>query len=192
MAASALIIFATVGGRVLVISRPIADPQAIVSLASHEWERLPAAAEAAARFPAAQVWITQPPTVTIYNCHDCANRVRRLGAAGVAESRVKTLRLTLDGTHGEAEACREVALAAGLTRLLVITSPYHTRRTLGVFRRAFSDTNIEVGVEPASRYSQARPALWWAAAYDRWYVAYEWAALAYYALRYQTWPVTVA
>ena len=42
-----------------------------------------------------------------------------------------------------------------------------------------------VGVEPASSSSPARPDRWWAAPYDRAYVAYEWAAVVYYALRYR-------
>jgi len=177
-------VWASVAGRVLVLSLPIAEPDAIVSLGSHEWERLPEAADAAARYPSALVVLTQPREVTIYNCHDCAHRVDRLVAAGVAASRVRMLALTSDTTRGEANACRRFADQTPIRRVLLVTSPYHTRRALAVFRDAFAGTGIEVGVEPATAYAKARPALWFTTAEDSWYVAYEWAALVYYGLRY--------
>ena len=70
----------SVAGRVLVVSEPVVSPDLIVSLASHEWERLPAAAAAARRFPSAAVVLTRPPAVTVYNCHDCEHRIERLAA----------------------------------------------------------------------------------------------------------------
>jgi uncharacterized SAM-binding protein YcdF (DUF218 family) len=189
LAALALaILWVYYAGRVLVLARSIEEPDAIVSLASHEWERLPAAAQAAARYPDAIVILTLPTEITVHNCHDCARRVDRLVAAGVPASRVRILPLTAEGTLGEAEVCRRFAQEFPITRLLVVTSPYHTRRALAVFRRAFSGTSIEIGVEPASQFSEARPALWWAAPFDRWYVAYEWAALVYYAFHHDIWP----
>ena len=183
------LVWTACAGRVLVLSRPVQSPDAIVSLASHEWERLPAAAAAAVRFPSAHVLLTLPSRITVYNCHDCSHRVARLVGAGVSASRVRILPLNVGGTRGEAEASRNEVVRARFKRVLVITSPYHTRRTLAVFRSAFSGTGVEVGIEPASRYSQARPWLWWTALYDIWYVTYEWAASTYYALRYQIWPV---
>jgi hypothetical protein len=44
-------------------------------LASHEWERLPAAAALARRYPDALVLITVPRVVNEYNCHRCDERV---------------------------------------------------------------------------------------------------------------------
>jgi uncharacterized SAM-binding protein YcdF (DUF218 family) len=73
--------------------------------------------------------------------------------------------------------------------MLVVSSPYHTRRAFAVFRHVLTGTGVEVGVAPATLFSQARPELWWAAPYDRWYVAYEWAATVYYAVRHGILPV---
>ena len=177
-------VWVSIAGRVLVLSLPIGTPDAIVSLGSHEWERLPEAADAAARYPSALVVLTQPREITVYNCHDCAHRVDRLVAAGVAASRVRMLALTNDTTRGEADACRRFAAQTAIRRVLLVTSPYHTRRALAVFRDALAGTGVEVGVEPATAYAKARPALWFMTAEDRWYVAYEWAALFYYGVRY--------
>jgi uncharacterized SAM-binding protein YcdF (DUF218 family) len=174
-------------GMALVITRPLAGkPDVIVSLASHEWERLPATARMASLFPQAVVLLTEPDVVTPFNCHDCANRVHRLWLAGVKKERVEVVPLTRRGTYGEAQAVRQWASRHHVERLLVVTSPYHTRRSLAVFRAALDSAHIDVGVEPALAFSPASPERWWAAPYDRAYVAYEWTAIVYYALRYPT------
>ena len=179
-AALAMFFFA---GRALVVDVPLQHPDGIVSLASHEWERLPVAARLARQYPAATVILTQPPIVTAFNCHDCGNRVAWLGQLGVARERIRVVPVVESSTYGEAIAIRG-ALASGRDhRLLVVTSPYHTRRALSVFRHVMDTRGIQVGVEPAWPESPARPARWWSAPYDRWYVAYEWAGLIDYLLR---------
>src|SRR5262249_16625444 len=92
-------------GRLLVVSRPLSDPDAIVSLASHEWERLPMTARLAVEHPNALVLITLPKFVTTYSCHDCDQRIERLVAGGVEADRIRVLSLTRDRTDGEAAAC---------------------------------------------------------------------------------------
>jgi uncharacterized SAM-binding protein YcdF (DUF218 family) len=175
-------------GRWLVVSVPIDRPDAIVSLASHEWERLPAAAQQAQRFPDAVVVLTLPEIVNPYNCHDCANRGHRLELAGVVPSRVRVVPLTDPGTHGEAVAVRRLVETAGLHRVLVVTSPYHTRRSLAVFRDALDPLGVTVGIVPAISAPPAMPAWWWTAPVDRGYVLYELAAVIYYAGKYGVWP----
>jgi uncharacterized SAM-binding protein YcdF (DUF218 family) len=173
----ALLWLAARAGPALVVRVPVANPDTIISLASHEWERLPTAASLAAKYPGAVVLLTQPAEVTEFNCHDCANRAHRLALLGVQDERVRQVTLTAPGTHGEAVAALDYSRAAGVHRLMIVTSPYHTRRSLGVF-----------GVEPASADSVARPERWWWGGYDRAYVAYEWAAVVYYAWEYGVAP----
>ena len=185
---AAVVVWAVFAGWLLVVARPVASPDVIVSLASHEWERLPATAAAAARHPSAVVLLTQPITVTRYNCHDCARRHQRLVAAGVDPARISTMQLLGDGTRAEADVCRQYARHYPIKQLLIVTSPFHARRALSVFRRAFAGTGVEIGVEPATLYSEARPGWWWTTPYGRWYVAYEWAAIAFYAGRYGILP----
>ena len=187
--AGLLLALAFGAGPVLVARLPLAHADAIVSLASHEWERLPAAARLAREHPRAMVILTIPERVTPYNCHDCANRTDRLRRLGVDGARVRELQLTAPGTYGEALAVRAFAEKTGIRTLIVATSPYHTRRSLAAFRKVFHGTGIQVGVEPASATSPARPAWWWIAGYDRAYVAYEWAAMAYYTWKYGIDPI---
>src|SRR5205814_6032977 len=70
-------------GRALVVARDIGAPDAIVMLASHEWERLPAAAELARRYPSSVVLLTIPIAVTRFNCHLCSERPEWLQHEGV-------------------------------------------------------------------------------------------------------------
>lgn len=169
-------------GTALVIAQDIDQPDAIVSLASHEWERLPAAAALAAKRPSAKVLLTVPLNLNAFNCHDCANRVERLVQAGVAPDRIVLLPKRVYRTFDEAVAFREWAVANGVRRVMVVTSPYHTARALAAFRHATHGTGIVVGVSPAP--SRVEPARWWRHKFDRWYVTYEWEARLFYFVRF--------
>jgi uncharacterized SAM-binding protein YcdF (DUF218 family) len=171
-------------GTALIVSQPLHDPDIIISLASHEWERLPLAASLAARYPRAQVLLTLPANPTLSQCHDCPNRAARLVRAGVGLDRIRVVPLSLPGTYGEAIASLSYVRQGNMHRVLVVTSPYHTRRSLSLFRTVFANAGVEIGVLPATAYSPARPERWWMDPYDRWYVSYEWAARVYYAVRY--------
>jgi uncharacterized SAM-binding protein YcdF (DUF218 family) len=175
-------------GNLLVLTRTLEHPDAILSLASHEWERLPATAKLARENPEALVILTLPQPATIYNCHDCGGRLERLKRLGISPERVRLIPLTSPGTYGEALAALAFARRTPIQRLVVVTSPYHTRRSLAAFRSVFDGSQVTIGIEPTIDWSPARPARWWATPYDRAYVAYEWAGTLYYALRYRVFP----
>jgi uncharacterized SAM-binding protein YcdF (DUF218 family) len=176
-------------GRPLVVSKDIGPPDAIVMLASHEWERLPAAAEVARRFPSSVVLLTLPVKVTKFNCHLCSERPSWLNREGVAAERIVQLAPNpSSNTYGEALAVREYASGHPLHKVVVVTSPYHTRRALRVFEHVLGSVGVEVGMVPASAYSAAEPDGWWRHPYDRWYVTYEWAALIEYRFKYGVSP----
>ena len=166
-------------GTALVTTVPLGSPDAIIALGSHEWERLPAAAEYARETPGALVLLTQPRVVTIYNCHDCSHRADVLASAGVAAPRIVTINDRVSNTRDEAAVARLECERRGIRRLLVVTSPYHTRRAWRIFQRAFAGSGVTLGIEPALQHSPAQPPRWWAAPYDRAYVRYEWAAIVY-------------
>jgi uncharacterized SAM-binding protein YcdF (DUF218 family) len=180
----ALASMASLAGSALIVQKPLERPDAIISLGSHEWERLPVAARLAAEHPDALVILTNPPVPSRFNCHDCAHRVDRLRDMGVAESRVRVLPILGAGTYGEARAAVAFARDSGLRRMVVVTSPYHTRRSLALFRHVFADTGIEVGIAAANVQPPIQPRWWWLWPYDRAYVPYEWAAILFYAWEY--------
>lgn len=175
-------------GRALVYSSPAEPPDAIVVLASHEWERLPAAAALAARFPESAVLLTEPATVTDANCYRCGERPAALTGLGVAAVRVHVLPDRGSSTRDEALAVRRFVETHPVRRLAIVTSPYHTRRAWATFHHVLGTLPVQVGVYPACGFSPARPDRWWTSAYDRSYVAYEWAALLQYRVKFSIPP----
>jgi uncharacterized SAM-binding protein YcdF (DUF218 family) len=170
-------------GSALVIERPVGQPDAIIMLASHESERLPAAGALARQHPTSVVLLTVPKDITEYNCERCTIRTEWLGQEGVERTRVHTLPDRTANTRDEALAVLAYWRRNPFNRLAVVTSPYHTRRSLSLFETIFAGTGVAVGVYPAMT-SPAIPSRWWFGSYDRGYVIYEWAALAYYRLKY--------
>ena len=171
-------------GRALVYAVPAEPPDAIVMLASHEWERLPATAALAGRFPQSVVLLTEPAAVTDSNCHRCGERPRLLTDLGVAAARIQVLPDRGRGTRDEALAVRRYVEDHRIRHLAIVTSPYHARRAWTTFRHVLGTLPVNVGVYPARDSSPARPARWWTAAYDRAYVTYEWAALLHYRVKF--------
>jgi uncharacterized SAM-binding protein YcdF (DUF218 family) len=167
-------------GQALIVSAAVERPDIILSLASHEWERLPAAASLARTHPGARVVLSVPLSVNQWNCHRCNERVPWLVRLGVARDRIDFLPRRVYRTLDEAVAARAYMRQHGLTRLLVVTSPYHTRRTWLTFRKVFDGAGMQIGVFPAVHTSAARPGRWWMYTYDRQYVPYEWAAILFY------------
>jgi uncharacterized SAM-binding protein YcdF (DUF218 family) len=187
-AAAGLLAFVN-AGTALLVSAPLEQPDAILVLASHEWERLPVAARLAREHPGAVILLTLPVRVTPANCHRCGERVAWLTGAGVAVERVLVLGQRAWNTRSEAAAAVTYARVHRIGSLVVVTSAYHARRALATFRAAFRGSGVRVGQVPAPPAAESRPARWWANAYDRWYVGYEWAGLAWYAVRYQVLPL---
>ena len=184
-------LFIPAAGVALVVQQDVLAPQVIVSLASHEWERLPQAASIANRNPESIVLLTQPRAPTPENCNRCSERVGWLVSLGVDRGRIAVAPGRVANTYEEAEATRQYCERHGTQRLLVVTSPYHTRRALATFESVFAHSATAVGVAPAWN-SGAHPQRWWSTAYDRWYVRYEWSALVWYALRHQVHPWTAS
>lgn len=166
----------------LIADRPLQRPDAIVVLASHEWERIPAAADLAQAHPNAAVVLTVFREFSELSCHLCGERPRWLNHLGVDGRRIVEVELGKEGgTWGEALAITAEARRRGWRRLLVVTSAYHTRRAFWTFRKAAGD-GVEIGVASAQAHSRLRPALWWASLDHTWYVGREWAALGKYAV----------
>lgn len=82
-------------------------------------------------------------------------------ATGVPPEVVAVLPGGVDNTAHEAEATVLHTSRGGRPhRIIVVTSPYHTRRAGFAFRRAFAGTGVEVLVR-GSRHSPSDPPRWW-------------------------------
>jgi uncharacterized SAM-binding protein YcdF (DUF218 family) len=186
VAASATLLLLSRAGAALVVSAPVEKPDVIVLLASHEWERLPAAAAWARQNPRARVILTVPTAPTYWNCFRCSERAAWLAKEGVDPSHIVEL-TGVRNTWDEANAVAAYVRAERLNRALIVTSPYHTRRAAATFGKLTADSGVSLGVVPTDR-SNATPGVWWWYDVDRAYVVYEWTAIAWYAVRYGVRP----
>ena len=110
---------------------------------------------------------------------------RELQQLGVPESKIQVVSDIALGTYEESVGVRDYASAHQLKRLLVVTSAYHTRRTLWSLRHACEGSGIEIGIDsPPPGWQTPAPSRWW---WRRWgwkVVAGEYVKLIYYWMRY--------
>ncbi|MEN6410206.1 MAG: YdcF family protein, partial [Anaerolineaceae bacterium] len=82
---------------------------------------------------------------------------------GVPGGKIVVTEEDADSTADEADAVREALLQRNKDSVLVVTDPYHTRRTRMIFRREFRGSGFEVIVRPVSG-SDYRSDRWWTSA----------------------------
>ncbi|HKV33900.1 MAG TPA: YdcF family protein [Pyrinomonadaceae bacterium] len=106
--------------------------------------------------------------------------------AGVPAEKIEVLMQPVNHTHEEAELVRRYALDHGIRSVLIVTSAYHSRRALWTFSRVFRDTDIIVGLIPASPGGETpRPATWWLTARGWKLVPTEYVKMIYYVVKYR-------
>lgn len=75
---------------------------------------------------------------------------------GIPEQAIVMLGFSRSGSYYDALNTRTYALADGsIDKLLIVTSDYHTGRSLWVFCRLFSDMNVRIGVYPIVAQSKS-------------------------------------
>jgi len=79
---------------------------------------------------------------------------------GVPADAVTVMPGGVDNTAAEAAALHRLLAPGSIHRIIVVTSTYHVRRAGFAFRREFKGEGIEI-VTHSSRYTGARPWLWW-------------------------------
>ena len=79
---------------------------------------------------------------------------------GIPAQAIDVFPRTVDNTADEALVTRGIAAQKGWKRLIVVTSKYHTRRSLYAFEREFRGTGVQVEIR-GTRHDQARPDEWW-------------------------------
>jgi len=87
---------------------------------------------------------------------------RELIASGVLPDAIKILPGRVSGTDSEAKALAAELEIVPLRSVVLVTSPYHTRRAFWIFDEMFANKGVEIGIEHSpltSRYKD--PATWW-------------------------------
>jgi hypothetical protein len=72
-------------------------------------------------------------------------------------------------TFGDAVVTLRVAREHGFRTVLLVTSPYHTRRAAWVFSRVLEGTGIRFGVYPSAAFYMEYDR-WWSTGHGRWAV----------------------
>lgn len=106
---------------------------------------------------------------------------------GVPAEAIEILPATVDGTKSEADALRRKIAESGLQSVLLVTSAYHSRRTLHTFEKIFGDNNQEtqIGVAPVAPGNQTpAPYFWWLSVNGWQFVAGEYVKILYYWVYY--------
>ena len=110
--------------------------------------------------------------------------IERLVSSGVPADRVVVLSEVVTSTYDEVIAVRKYAAQENLRSILVVTSPYHSRRALWVFRRHMT-SSVHVGLDTPPPGQQSPSRVWWWLSRRGWYdVALEYVKFAYYVFRH--------
>ncbi len=112
---------------------------------------------------------------------------KELIAQGVPLEAIEVLKPKVSGTIYEVEVLQKEAKEKDLSSVLIITSAYHTRRSLWIFEKVFAENNIqtEIGIESAMTGHQTPPPFtWWLSPRGWNLVAGEYVKTAYYWVYY--------
>ena len=110
--------------------------------------------------------------------------IATLGASGVPRERILVLPGIVESTRDEALAAVSFAESHGISTINVVTSPYHTRRTMWAMGRATRGHRIVVGSDPVPLLESPSPATWWVHGSGWPMVALEFVKLPYYWVRF--------
>lgn len=110
---------------------------------------------------------------------------RELIAQGVPHEYIEVLQPQVSGTIDEAQNLKKKIEQTNWNRILIVTSAYHTRRSLWTFQNILAENKIEIGIEPVPAGRQTpTPILWWLSPFGWNVVAGEYVKTAYYWLYY--------
>lgn len=87
---------------------------------------------------------------------------RSLVAEGVPDQSIEACQPDNSGTIYEAQIVKEKARENAWKSILIVTSAYHTQRSLTTFEKVFAGENVEIGIvgAPAGQQTPA-PFYWW-------------------------------
>ena len=148
----------------LVVSEPLPKADAIVVMAGGPDVRLPSVADMYKKGVAPQVLLTNDGIFASWSQKHQRNLYlvewarEDLLEIGVPENTITLLHYTASGTiHDALNTLEYIHTHPEIRNLLVVTSDYHTRRTLWTFRRVFEGQGTQIGVCPVPDPSES----WW-------------------------------
>jgi uncharacterized SAM-binding protein YcdF (DUF218 family) len=176
-------------GAFLIVSDPLTPAEVVLPLAG-DLERVYYAAKLHQTGYAERVLLTNLPLETQPARDAHLRRVRAIAtAAGVPETQLVVVPEIAWTTFSEAQNVRAELERLGVRSLLVVTSPWHTRRARMGLRKVFRGSGIRLSVRPVppdalppGALHPYRPRTWWHARSTRLTTLDEYLKLAAYAV----------
>ncbi len=108
---------------------------------------------------------------------------KSLVGQGVSAEKIEILDEEVSGTISEANLAKKIIAERNYKSVMLVTSAYHTRRSLWTFEKTFAGSNIEIGIESAETGVQTpKPFIWWLSVIGWKAVAGEYVKFIYYWL----------
>jgi uncharacterized SAM-binding protein YcdF (DUF218 family) len=177
----------------LIVEKPLAKADAIMVLSGSAAyiERTQRAAQAYKDGVAPKIFLTDDGEYAGWSKIEQRNppyvhlAKQSLISQGVPADAIEVLQPQVTGTHYEADLLQRKAAAENLSSVLLVTSPYHSRRALWVVNRELKNANTktQVGiVSPSPGQQTPPPHYWWLSARGWYLVAGEYVKSAYYLI----------
>lgn len=147
----------------LIVDKPLAHADALVVMAGSQSERLPAAAALYKKGVAHNIYLTNDGVSSAYSMEKQRNLYQvewaeyELMAMQVPEKAIVKLSHTSSGSIYDALNSRKAILDKGAKSIVIVTSDYHTKRSLWAFERVFRNHAVAIGVCPAKSKIVALP-----------------------------------
>ncbi len=179
-------------GRYLVVEHTPQKSDLIVCLAGGNVERGLAVADAYQRGLAPRVFMAREVPPDGYallkerniDYPESVDLMRMLlEELGIPESAFFTSDRASKSTFEEAHLVRDLVMNSDYNSLILITTPYHSRRAWLTFRKVFEKDDLRILMLPSS-YSDFRPEDWWKKRRYLREVIIEYQKLIYYRLKY--------
>jgi uncharacterized SAM-binding protein YcdF (DUF218 family) len=184
-------LLAWVAARMLVVQAPLerADAILVLSGSSRVAERNHFAAQLFRDGRASRIILTNDTMQLGWDrkeqrnlfAYEWARRI--LIADGVPAERIEVVFEPVTGTYEELGVVQKYLAQGGVNSLLMVTSAYHSRRTLWTARHVFSGTHTVIGLEHPNAFPS--PWFWWLRRSGWRMVAGEYLKMVYYWLRFR-------
>ena len=179
----------------LVVNRPLekADALLVLSGSSEFIDRTHEAADAFKKGIAPKIFLTNDgqqggwSEAEKRNSYFVERAFAELVNQGVPDKAIEILPTFVRGTDDEANLVVSIAVEKKLNSIVLVTSPYHSRRASWIFERAVKNNSaaLTVGViTPSENYRYPTRLNWWMSIYGWRSVGMEYVKFAYYWLFY--------
>jgi uncharacterized SAM-binding protein YcdF (DUF218 family) len=155
-------------GEFLVVADPLQKADALVLLSGDEDPRVAYGAQLFQQGYAGWFILTDMHLETIPESQGVYSARVKLKTLeqGVPDERILIIPAQVSTTYEEAIRLKEFTVSKGFRSLIVVTSPYHTRRARWLLRDVFSSSGVALVVRPVSNHSYQAEA-WWRDSMDR-------------------------